>query len=127
MTSRNKIRVIKLVLVLLLGMSLTACQFYVPKPKPEAGIWYCKELMLEIDFDVYHEAQTQHCAKKYNTDGTYQDVLLRIDYGNGLNICSPDGQAYYLVGSYRYKNGILYVTSYQDDVTYVFERVDTAE
>ena len=125
MSRRIQFKVIALVLVLALVISLSACQFYIPKPKPEGGIWYCEELMLEIDFGAYHEAQTQHCAKKYNPDGTYQDVLLRIDYGHGLNICSEDGQEDYLAGSYRYKNGIFYVISYQDEVTYIFERIDT--
>lgn len=122
----HKKRIIAFVLVLFLGLSLSACQFYIPKPKPEGGIWYCEELMIEIDFDAYHGEQMQHCAKKYNPDGTYIDVLLRIDYGHGLNICSEDGQEDYLAGTYRYKNGVFSVTSYQEKVTYVFERIDTA-
>ena len=122
----NKMRRLRmLVLVLCLLVSLSACTFYTPNPKPEGGIWYCEELMIEIDFDVYHKAETQQCAKKYNSDGAFEEVLLRIDYGNGLDICSEDGEVSYLVGSYRYRNGVFSVTSYQDEVTYVFERIDT--
>lgn len=124
---QKSIRAAVLVFVLLLSMSLSACQFYIPKPKPKEGIWYCEELMIEIDFGVYHEAKTQHCAKKYNPDGTYQDVLLRIDYGSGLDICSEDGQEYYLAGIFHYKKGIFYVVTHQDKVTYTFKRIDTAE
>lgn len=82
--------------------------------------------MIEIDFGIYHEAQTQHCAKKYNSDGTHQDALLRIDFGYGLNVCSEDEQEDFLIGHFRYRNGVFTVTTIDGEVTYVFARIDTA-
>ena len=118
-------KVVATVLLLALVMSLVACS--IPGRKPEGGIWYCEELMIEIDFDAYQTNLDQHCAKKYNPDGTYQDVLCQFDYGTIIHICSEDQEETYLTANFLYKNGVFRVTTVQDKITYIFERIDTAD
>ena len=111
-----------ILLVVFLCLGLCSCSF--PQPKPEEGVWYCDELMIEIDFFVYNQQQTQHCAKKYNQDGTYQDVLCCFDYGSVINICSVNQEENYLIAEFLYRNGTFSVTTMEDNRTYIFERID---
>lgn len=109
-------------ILLVISIALSACS--IPHPIPEEGIWYCEDLGIEIDFSYLNEKMSQNCAKKYNSDGTYQSALCRIDYGCGINIGYDDWQEYYLVGRFSYRNGTFFVTSYEDNVTYEFVRID---
>lgn len=119
----RKRRIIALAIVLLFAIILSACS--IPGRKPEGGVWYCEELMLEIDFDAYRETDTiYYCAKKYNLDGTYQDIQCQFWYGRNIVICSEDEQEDYLRGLYYYKSGVFYITTHQDKVRYTFERID---
>ena len=123
---KGRKRRIALTIVLLFAIILSACS--IPGRKPESGRWYCEELMLEIDFDACRETDTiYYCAKKYNPDGTYQDIQCQIWYGRNIGICSEDEQEDYLRGLYDYKSGVFYITTHQDKVRYTFERIGAAE
>lgn len=118
-------KVFAFILCLLLGIELSACS--IPQAKPKEGIWYCEELMIEIDFSVYSKGEgvnPPYFAKRYSADGTCQDVLCHIDYGSGIWICSLDYKEDYLGGNFSYRNGVFSVTTREDKYTYVFERID---
>lgn len=104
----------------LLCVNLSACSF--PQPKPQEGIWYCEELMIEIDFN--NAKNTQHCAKIFNPDGTYRDISCLFDYGSLIWLCSEDRHEDYLRGNFRYKNDLFYVTTMDRTHTYVFVQTD---
>ena len=109
-----------LLVVLVIVMGSAACSIL--QPKPEEGIWYCEELMIEIDFGFLNAKADPNCAKKYNPDGTYQNLLCYIDYGGSIWICSEDGTEDFLLGDFRYQAGVFAVTTREDSKTYVFER-----
>lgn len=111
--------------LLLLGMALTACSF--PQSIPEEGIWYCEELMIETDFSELNANATPNCANRFNEDGTRQDVLCYIDYGDGIWVCSEDCTENYLLGAFLYQNGAFSVTTREDECTYIFTRVDDSQ
>ena len=123
-----------IVFVLLIAISASLCSCSIPQPKPEEGIWYCEELRLEIDFFVYNQQQTADCAKLHNPDGTTRNMGCHFLYGGGVNIGyrvgSLDPDYTYLAGDYRYKKETWFreesftITTYKDDHTYVFERID---
>lgn len=117
------VKIFATILLLALTMSFAGCS--IQGRKPEGGIWYCEELMLEIDFDAYHGDGGHHCAKKFNSDGTYENVLCRFDYGTLIDICSEDQQENYLTANFSYRNGVFKVETIQDKITYTFEPIDT--
>lgn len=106
--------------MLLLCINLSACSF--PRAKPQEGIWYCEELMIQIDFN--YAENTELYAKIFNPDGTSQDILCLFDYGSVIRLSSEDWQKDYLIGNFRYKNDLFYVTTIDKTHTYVFERID---
>lgn len=108
-------------IMMIICIGLSACS--IPQPTPEEGIWYCEELMIEIDFSYLNENLSPDCAKRYNADGTYQDVLCHIDYGSSITICSENQEEDFLIGRFSYKNDIFLVTTIEDKTTYVFERI----
>ena len=116
--SKNVKASVVILAMFLLCVNLSACSF--PQPKPQEGIWYCEELMIQIDF----AKGTEHCAKIFNPDGTYQDILCLTDYGSVIWLCSEDWQEDYLTGNFRYKNGLFYVTTIDKTHTYVFVQTD---
>lgn len=111
------------ILLLALMVSFAGCS--IQGRKPEGGIWYCEELMIEIDFDAYNAYGGQNIAKKYNSDGTYQNVLCLFDYGTLISICSEDQQENYLTANFSYRNGVFKLETIQDKITYAFEQIDT--
>lgn len=121
MTNKNSLKVgIFILTMFLLCANLFACS--IPSPRPQEGIWYCEELMIEIDFNC--AADTDKCAKIYDSDGNSQDILCRFDYGSLISICSEDQQTDILIGNFRYKNDLFSVTTIDKSHTYVFERID---
>ena len=124
MRKRSEKYIIVFVFLLFLCTMLSACTFVFEHPSPKEGIWYCEELMIEIDFSCLIEHDV-NCAKKYNEDGTYQEILCFRHYGPGITICSQDQQEYYIAnGTCSYKKGVLYVTTHDTKHTYVFVRID---
>lgn len=115
-------KIMPLILVVVVVLELSACS--IPQPKPKAGIWYCEELKIKIDFGYMEANSAANCAQIYNSDGTWQNVLCYIDYGSGIWICSEDGTEDYLLGEFKYRRGIFTVTTREDKKTYVFERID---
>lgn len=116
-------KTVLMAVLLMIVLGLTACS--IPGRKPEGGVWYCEELMLEIDFDAYNANGGSDIAQKYDPDGTCQNVLCRFDYGTLIVICSEDQQEIYLTANFSYRNGVFQVKTTQDKITYVFERIDT--
>ena len=117
-----------LCMALAIWIGLSACSF--PLPKPEEGIWYCEELMIEIDFSVFYENEgvnSPYFAKKYSADGTYQDVECLFDYGNIIHIRSLDCSETYLLGEFVYWRDAFEVTAMDGTKTFVFERIDDKE
>ena len=121
-------RVIAISILLFHSIGLLACSF--PSPKPKEGVWYCEELMIEIDFSVLNENESvnpPYFAKKYNVDGTHEDVLCLFDYGCIVEIRPLDWKDYgqeYLLGEFKYQRNAFSVTSNEDEHVYVFERID---
>lgn len=104
----------------LLCINLSACSF--PSPKPEEGIWYCKELMIEIDFSI---TEPENCAKIYDQDGNCHNILCYFDYGSLIDVHYEDNpENPILVGNFSYKNGLFTITTTDKARTYVFERID---
>ena len=110
------------VLMLVVVIGLSSCS--IPQPKPKEGVWYCEELMIEIDFGFLNANLEPNCSKIYNSDGTYQKLLCYIDYGGGIWICSEDCREDFLLGDFRYQDGVFTVTTREDNEIYVFERID---
>ena len=130
MANINTKRILVIVMLLLQSIGLFACSF--PQPKPQSGVWYCEELMIEIDFSVLNENEgvnPPYYAKKYNADGTYQEVACFFDYGSNIWLASvveseTDIPETYLNGVFKYRNGVFLVTTIDNKHTYVFERLD---
>ena len=128
MAKINVRRVFVMILLLLLTVGLCACSF--PQPKPEEGVWYCEELMVELDFGMLNEGlrneavNPPYYAKKYNADGSYQEIRCHFDYGNGIYLISTDWKEDYLNGRFKYQKGVFKVKSIQTGHTYIFERID---
>ena len=111
--------------ILLISLNMGLCSCSIPRAKPKEGIWYCQELMIEIDFFTFNQQNTAFCAKKYDSDGTYQDVQCLFDYGDNIQISSLDWSECYLLGDFVYRNDTFVVKSLLEDKrTYVFERID---
>ncbi len=113
-----------ILIIVAFAIGLAACTFPIDRPRPQEGVWYCEELMIKIDFGYLSANLASDCAQKYNLDGTWQNVLCYIDYGNGIWICSEDRTEDYLLGNFKYQNGIFVVTTREDKKIYVFERID---
>ena len=110
---------------------LCSCSFYIPRPNPQEGVWYCEELMIEIDFSLQNEYLNEnegvnppYFARKYNADGTYQDIQCLFDYGSNIDLRSVDNEEVYLIARFSYRNGVFSVTTIKDNHTYIFERID---
>lgn len=113
------------ILLLFWVLGLSACSF--PQPKPQEGVWYCEELMIEIDFSVLNENKSvnpPYFAKKYNADGTYLEIRCLFDYGSGIRLCSTDWEEDYLYAEFSYRNDVFTVTTREDKHSYIFERID---
>ena len=110
--------------VLLCIILVSSCSF--PAKKPEEGIWYCEELRLSIDFSKIYSPD--NCAVVYNENGEPKQYVCHIDYGNGIFITDNDNE-YYLRGSFKYnqKKQTFTVTSFGEDIKYVFVRYDSTE
>lgn len=125
MSKNNAMKFIVFVLLIAISVGLCACSF--PQPKPEEGIWYCEELMIEIDFSVFSENEgvnPPYFAKKYSADGTYQDVECLFDYGDNILIYSLDYSEEYLNGEFVYRQDTFTVITRFGNYTYIFERID---
>ena len=114
-------RIILLVFVLVMGIGLSACT--IPQPMPEEGVWFCEELMIELNFFVHSETDGPYFAKMYNPDGSYQDIMCHY-LGSNISFHSMDWEEEYLIGYFLYRNGVFSITTIEGDHTYVFERVD---
>ena len=115
-------RLFVFVLILSLFWGMSACSM--PFSKPEEGIWYCEELMIEIDFTNLNTHNSPNCGKKYNPDGTYENVLVYFSHWRGIYVKSENQQEYYLNADYLYLKDAFYVTTNEEKITYVFKRVD---
>lgn len=125
MSKYNARKFIVFVLLIPISVGLCACSFI--QPKPEEGIWYCDELMIEIDFSVYDENEgvnPPYFAKKYSADGTYQNVECLFDYGDNIEIRSLDYSERYLLGEFVYRQDTFVVTTMDGKYTYIFKRID---
>ena len=114
-------RIFPYVFVLIMGIGLSACT--IPQPMPEEGVWYCEELMIELDFSVHSQNGTPYFAKMYNPDGSYQDIMCHY-LGSNISFYSMDWEENYLNGYFLYRNGVFSITTIEDEQTYVFKRVD---
>ena len=119
---RNFKKLFVFVLILSLFWGCSACSM--PFPKPEEGIWYCEELMIEIDFTYLNTHNSPNCGKKYNPDGTYENVLIYFSQWRGIYVKSEDQQEDYLLADHLYLKDAFNVTTIEGKRTYVFKRVD---
>lgn len=131
-----KCRMLLVISLMFIITMLSACS--VPAAKPEEGIWYCDELMLEIDFNQV--CDDGRPAKKYNSDGTYQNAVCMFDYGSNIQVRTLDWKENYVIGRFKYKHGSFTVTTFDVDEgdsgfietyarghTYIFERIDVTQ
>ena len=79
--------------------------------------------MIELDFNS--DENIINCAKLYDTEGNYQEIVCVFDFGS-LIILAYDHDSLeesIVTGNFRYKKGLFYVTTVDKSHTYVFERV----
>lgn len=114
------------VFILLIAISVGMCSCRHTQPIPEEGVWYCEELLIEINFSLLQQQKnTQFCTKRYNPDGTYHYLdLLLMDYEGHIWIRSLDYSEEYLLGKFVYRQDTFTVTTIDGDHTYIFERID---
>lgn len=102
---------------------LCLCACSVPAEKPTAGIWYCEELKISIDFGVYQSQNTRQCAELHYDDGSISGILCRFDYGNGIDLVSVDQKTSYLIGKFSYRNDTFTITENSSKKEYVFVKI----
>ena len=126
-----KLKKFSMLVLLAVSLCILLCSCSFPQPKPQSGVWYCEELMIEIDFSLQNEYLNEnegvnppYYAKKYNADGTYQEVACFFDYGSNIELRSADNEEVYLIARFSYRYGVFSVTTIEDNHTYIFERID---
>lgn len=132
----HKLKKFSMLVLLVASLCILLCSCSFPQPKPQSGVWYCEELMIEIDFSLQNEYLNEnegvnppYFARKYNADGTYQDIQCLFDYGSNIWLASVvesemDIPETYLSGVFKYRNGVFSITTIEDNHTYIFERID---
>lgn len=113
-------RIFSFVFVLVMGIGLSACT--ISQPMPKEGVWYCDELMIELDFSDHSKNGDPYFAKLYKPDGSNQDIMCHY-LGSSISIDSMDWEKNYLAGYFSFRNGVFSITTVEDEQTYVFERV----
>ncbi len=113
-------------IVCVLFMSLVSCS--IPAKKPEEGVWYCDELGLSIDFNVYMDAPNE-CVKLYNDEGSYETLGCHFDYGAGIGIYRKmeEKEVLLITGSFRYKDEKFVVTTHDNNNVYIFYKQNETE
>lgn len=101
-------------------MLLSACA--APSPRPESGIWYCKDMGVFLDLEngegVY-----------INNNGGYAPLRFDIDYGTGFFIhfyenASAEESYETMFSDFVYADGVLVLTKREEKIEYEFIEVD---
>lgn len=82
-----------LIIILIIGPVLAACTFPIYRSFPEEGVWYCEELMIEIDFGNELEKDC-FAANKYDPDGKSRSIYCGIVYGYQTRLYYEDKKLY---------------------------------
>ena len=108
-------------LFVVFSIAFSSCSIFAAIPTE--GVYYCEELRMAIDFS-WNEKMNNECVKMYEEDGSYTVCLTHIDYGSGIEICSLDQKTTYLIGTRKYKDDVFSITTFDDETTYVFVKLD---
>lgn len=122
-----------ILIIIIIGGSLNANGIFVfnsPMPKPQEGVFYCKELNISIDFSMVRQGEARS-ATLYSNDGLCEVLSCYFDYGNGMDLYSDEKQEWILFATYKYQKfeseDLLLVTRNDDGAQFEFVRVDESK
>ena len=92
---------------------------------PEAGVWYCEEKSIMIDFRLHHQPMPGDYAVRFITDDReyYVPVQVNVDYGGEIFIESGDAdQIIFMSGEGDYSDGKFTIHHENKNKDFVFTR-----